>query len=43
MKKIVNFFKLKEHNTSVKVEIYAGIATFLAMAYILVVNLTIYL
>ena len=38
MKKIVNFFKLKEHNTSVKVEIYAGIATFLAMAYILVVN-----
>ena len=32
------FFKLKEHNTSVKKEIIAGITTFLAMAYILAVN-----
>lgn len=32
------FFKLDEHKTTVKIEIYAGIATFLAMAYILVVN-----
>lgn len=32
------FFKLKEHNTTVKREIIAGITTFLAMAYILAVN-----
>ncbi len=32
------FFKLTEKNTSVKVEIIAGITTFLSMAYILVVN-----
>lgn len=31
-------FKLKEHNTTVKTEIIAGITTFLAMAYILAVN-----
>ena len=31
-------FKLKEHGTSVKTEIIAGITTFLAMAYILAVN-----
>ena len=31
-------FKLKEHGTSVKTEILAGITTFLAMAYILAVN-----
>lgn len=31
-------FKLKEHGTSVKQEIIAGITTFLAMAYILAVN-----
>lgn len=31
-------FKLKEHNTTVKTEIMAGITTFLAMAYILAVN-----
>lgn len=31
-------FKLKEHNTSVKTEIIAGITTFLTMAYILGVN-----
>ncbi len=31
-------FKLKEHGTSVRTEILAGITTFLAMAYILAVN-----
>lgn len=31
-------FHLKEHNTTVKTEIMAGITTFLAMAYILAVN-----
>lgn len=31
-------FKLKEHGTTVKTEIIAGITTFLAMAYILAVN-----
>lgn len=31
-------FKLKEHGTNVRTEIVAGITTFLAMAYILVVN-----
>ena len=33
-------FQLKEHNTTVKTEIMAGITTFLAMAYILAVNPT---
>lgn len=33
------FFKLNEKNTSVKTEILAGLTTFLAMAYILGVNL----
>ena len=32
------FFKLKEHGTSVKQEFMAGFTTFLAMAYILFVN-----
>lgn len=32
------FFKLKEHNTTVKTEVMAGITTFLTMAYILAVN-----
>lgn len=32
------FFHLKERGTSVKVEIMAGITTFMAMAYILMVN-----
>lgn len=32
------FFKLKEHGTTVKVEIMAGITTFMTMAYILAVN-----
>ncbi len=31
-------FKLKEHGTTVRTEIMAGLTTFLAMAYILVVN-----
>ncbi len=33
-----NYFKISERKSSVKVEIFAGITTFLAMAYILVVN-----
>jgi adenine/guanine/hypoxanthine permease len=32
------FFKLKEHNTTVKTEIIAGITTFMTMAYIIFVN-----
>ncbi|HAE43163.1 MAG TPA: guanine permease [Clostridiales bacterium] len=32
------FFKLKEHNTTVKTEVLAGITTFMTMAYILIVN-----
>ena len=31
-------FKLKENGTDVKTEIIAGLTTFLAMAYILIVN-----
>lgn len=31
-------FKLKEHNTTVKTEVIAGITTFLTMAYIIFVN-----
>lgn len=34
-------FRLKEHNTTVKTEILAGITTFITMAYILFVNPTI--
>lgn len=34
----MEFFKLKENNTTVKVEILAGITTFMTMAYILAVN-----
>lgn len=34
----MNFFKLKENNTTVKTEVLAGITTFTAMVYILVVN-----
>lgn len=33
-----NIFKLKEHNTSVRTEVVAGITTFMTMAYILAVN-----
>lgn len=32
------FYKLKENNTDIKTEVLAGITTFVAMAYILVVN-----
>lgn len=32
------FFKLKEHKTNVRTEFIAGITTFMAMAYILMVN-----
>ncbi len=32
------FFKLREHGTTVKTEILAGLTTFMAMAYILMVN-----
>lgn len=32
------FFKLKEHNTTVKTEVVAGITTFMTMAYIIFVN-----
>ncbi|MEC2343826.1 NCS2 family permease [Paenibacillus barengoltzii] len=32
------FFKLKEHGTTMRTELFAGLTTFLAMAYILVVN-----
>ena len=31
-------FKLKQHNTTVKTEVIAGITTFMTMAYILAVN-----
>jgi len=33
----MDYFNLKFHNTTVKSEIFAGIAMFLAMSYILVV------
>jgi AGZA family xanthine/uracil permease-like MFS transporter len=33
-----HFFKLSKHNTTVKQELVAGLSTFLAMAYIIVVN-----
>ena len=33
-----NLFKLSKNNTSVKTEMFAGLATFLTMAYIIVVN-----
>ncbi len=32
------FFRLREHGTSVRTEVLAGLTTFLAMAYIIVVN-----
>ena len=32
------FFKIKERGTTVKTEVFAGITTFMAMAYILMVN-----
>lgn len=38
MEKIKKFFKIEERGTTVRTEIIGGIVTFLAMAYILVVN-----
>jgi len=38
MKFLNNFFKLKEHQTSTKIESIAGVTTFLTMAYITIVN-----
>lgn len=35
---IANFFKLEEHKTNVRTEILAGVTTFFAMAYIILVN-----
>ena len=32
------FFKLKERKTSVRTEFFAGLTTFMTMAYILAVN-----
>lgn len=37
----MDYFNLKFHNTSIKNEIFAGIAMFMAMSYILVVNPTV--
>ncbi len=34
----MDFFKLKQNNTTISTEIYAGITTFMTMAYILAVN-----
>ena len=36
--KMENFFKLKEHGTTVSTEVVAGITTFFAMSYIIFVN-----
>lgn len=38
MSSIEDFFKLKENKTTVGTEVRAGVATFLTMAYIIVVN-----
>ena len=35
---VERFFQVKEHGSTVKTEIMAGITTFMAMAYILMVN-----
>ena len=32
------FFRVKEHGSTVRVEVLAGVTTFMAMAYILMVN-----
>jgi adenine/guanine/hypoxanthine permease len=37
-KGVLNMFQLEKHNTTVKTEIFAGITTFMTMAYILIVN-----
>ena len=33
-----NLFKLKDHGTTVRTEVIAGVTTFLTMAYIIFVN-----
>jgi len=42
MKKLMSFldhfFKLSQHNTSIRIELFAGMTTFLTMAYILFAN-----
>lgn len=38
MEFVEKYFKLKENKTTVKMEVYAGLTTFMTMAYILVVN-----
>ncbi len=38
MSALNNFFKLQEHDTTVRTEVMAGITTFLTMAYIIFVN-----
>lgn len=38
MEYLEKLFKLKQHNTTVKIELMAGLTTFMAMAYILMVN-----
>jgi AGZA family xanthine/uracil permease-like MFS transporter len=38
MSALDSFFKLREHDTTVRVEVMAGITTFLTMAYIIFVN-----
>lgn len=38
MNKLKKFFQFEKYKTNFKIEIFAGITTFLAMAYILVVN-----
>ncbi len=35
---INNFFKLKENNTNIRTEIFAGLTTFMTMAYVLFLN-----
>ena len=37
-KSMEKFFKVREHGSTVRTEITAGITTFMAMAYILMVN-----
>ncbi len=36
--KLSSFFELKKRGSNIKIEIFAGLTTFLAMAYILIVN-----
>ena len=38
MELLENTFKLREHGTTVKTEVVAGLTTFLTMAYIIFVN-----